>query len=105
MIGTSNGFVRFVRALTTAKRPMKGELPSIRCYKTVSAMIAGLKGGEIRAAAELSEVVHEAVKSEKLAEDFVTIVLGLLPAKTRRKMLQDPSVPSAKIIHLFPEKN
>jgi hypothetical protein len=83
---------------------MKGELPSVRSYKSVPAMIAGLKGGELRAAAELSDVVHEAVKSEKLAEDLITIVLGLLSAKTRRKMLQDPSVPSAKIIHLFPEK-
>jgi hypothetical protein len=57
-------------------------------------MIAGLKAGEIRAAAELGDAVHAAMKNEKLAAEFLTAIFALLPAKTRRKMSNDPSVPS-----------
>jgi len=65
-----------------------------RIYRNVAAMIAGLKAGEIRAAAELGDAVHAAIKNEKLADEFLTVIFALLPAKTRRKMLNDPSVPS-----------
>jgi hypothetical protein len=83
---------------------MNGKKDGERIYKSVSAMIAGLRAGEIRAAAELGDVVHAAIKNEKLADEVLTIVFSLLPVKARRKMLNDPSVPSAKIIRLFPPK-
>jgi hypothetical protein len=75
-----------------------------RIYKTVPAIIAGLKAGEMRAAAELGDVLHEAIKDEKLATEVLTIIFALLPGKTRRKMLSDPSVPSAKVIDLLSRK-
>ncbi len=75
-----------------------------RTYRSVAAMIAGLKAGEIRAAAELGDAVHAAMNNEKLADEFLTVIFALLPPKTRRRMLNNPSVPSAKIIQLFPPK-
>jgi hypothetical protein len=75
-----------------------------KVYKSVPAMIAGLKAGEIRAAAELGDVLHEAIKDEKLAEEVLTIIFALLPENTRKKMLSDPSIPSAKVIDLLTRK-
>ncbi len=83
---------------------MMGKQGGERIYKSVREMIAGLKAGEIRAAAELGYVIREAIKDQKAADEVLTIMFALLAGKTRRKMLNDPSAASAKVIEPFPKK-